>query len=80
MLKSWISGLLGLTGLLRGVIGRMALELASHGVIALVPLSVGTAIFYLSNTPSQWGLTVLNKFYQYLSFKAWLWVHQQTGL
>lgn len=80
MLKSWISGLLGLTGLLRGVIGRMALELASHGVIALVPLSVGTAIFYLSNIPSQWGLTVLNKFYQYLSFKAWLWVHQQTGL
>lgn len=57
----------------QGIVGRIALELASHGVIALV--SVGTAIFYFSNIPSQWGLTFLNKFYQYLSFKAKLWVH-----
>lgn len=70
MLKSWVPGLLGLTGLPRGVTGETALKLTTHGVIALVPLIVGMAFPYLSNIPNQWGLTFSDKLYQYLAFKA----------
>lgn len=79
MLKSWISGLLRLTGCPEGHRRDCPGARILCGYCFGLPHS-RDGIFYLSNIPSQWGLTFSNKSYQSLSFKAWLWVHAQLPL